>query len=52
MTIPKPRLKNAVRLTPQEMNNLHFRRPGTHSIIPARQAKPNNRRSAAPGDAR
>lgn len=33
--IPHPDLKSATRLTPMQMNNLHFRPFGKHSAIPA-----------------
>lgn len=29
VTVKRPELKSAVRLTPMEMNNLHFERPGS-----------------------
>ena len=31
--IPRPDLKDAKRLTPMEMNNLHFKHPDKHSAI-------------------
>lgn len=33
--IQHPNLDGATRLTPMEMNNLHFKTPGTHSPIPS-----------------
>lgn len=31
--IPRPNIEDAVRLTPMEMNNLHFKLPTTHTPV-------------------
>ena len=37
--IPKVNIAGARRLTPLEMNNLHFRALGSHSPLPPKQQK-------------